>query len=112
MSAKGQTVWVSGDKGTVLKTTDGGMTWRAVAPRGVADVDFRDIEVIDDRTAFLMSSGRRSAIADLQDHRRRRELDAAHHQPRTEGFLGLHEFLGSDPRDYRRRSQLMVGSRS
>ena len=57
VSAKGQTVWVSGDKGTVLKTTDGGKTWRDVAPRGVADVDFRDIEVIDDRTVFLMSSG-------------------------------------------------------
>jgi photosystem II stability/assembly factor-like uncharacterized protein len=33
------------------------MTWRDVAPRGTADVDFRDVEVIDDRTAFLMSSG-------------------------------------------------------
>ncbi len=57
VSGKGQTVWVSGEKGTVRKTTDGGMTWRDVAPRGVADVDFRDIEVIDDRTVFLMSSG-------------------------------------------------------
>lgn len=57
VSAKGQTVWVSGDKGTVRMTTDGGMTWRDVAPRGTADVDFRDIEVIDDRTVFLMSSG-------------------------------------------------------
>jgi photosystem II stability/assembly factor-like uncharacterized protein len=57
VSAKGQVVWVSGDKGTVRKTTDGGMTWRDVAPRGVADVDFRDIEMIDDRTVFLMSSG-------------------------------------------------------
>jgi photosystem II stability/assembly factor-like uncharacterized protein len=57
VSAKGQTVWVSGDKGTVRKTTDGGMTWRDVAPSGVADVDFRDIEMIDDRTVFLMGSG-------------------------------------------------------
>jgi len=57
VSAKGQTVWVSGDKGTVRKTTDGGMTWRDVAPRGTADVDFRDIDVVDDRITFLMSSG-------------------------------------------------------
>jgi photosystem II stability/assembly factor-like uncharacterized protein len=57
VSAKGQTVWVSGDKGTVRKTTDGGMTWRDVAPRGAADVDFRDIQAIDERTVFLMSSG-------------------------------------------------------
>jgi photosystem II stability/assembly factor-like uncharacterized protein len=57
LSAKGQTVWVSGDKGTVRKTTDGGMTWRDVAPRGTADVDFRDLGMIDERTVFLMSSG-------------------------------------------------------
>ena len=57
VSAKGQTVWVTGDKGTVRKTTDGGMTWRDVAPRGVADVDFRDVEMIDEHTVFLMSSG-------------------------------------------------------
>jgi photosystem II stability/assembly factor-like uncharacterized protein len=57
VSAKGQTIWISGDKGTVRKTTDGGVTWRDVAPRGVADLDFRDIETIEDRTVFLMSSG-------------------------------------------------------
>jgi photosystem II stability/assembly factor-like uncharacterized protein len=57
VSKKGQAVWVSGDKGTVLKTIDGGMTWRSVAPSGVADLDFRDIEAIDDRTAFLLGSG-------------------------------------------------------
>jgi photosystem II stability/assembly factor-like uncharacterized protein len=57
VSAKGQTVWVSGTKGTVLKTTDGGITWLSVSPPGVADLDFRDIEAIDDRTAFIMGSG-------------------------------------------------------
>ena len=50
-------MWVGGDKGTLLKTTDGGKTWRSVSPRGVADVDFRDIEAVDERTVFLMSSG-------------------------------------------------------
>jgi photosystem II stability/assembly factor-like uncharacterized protein len=52
-----QVVWVSGDKGTVRKTTDGGMSWRDVAPRGVADLDFRDIEAVDESTVFLLSSG-------------------------------------------------------
>src|SRR5690349_12674705 len=33
VSAKGQTVWISGEKGTVRKSTDGGVTWRDVAPR-------------------------------------------------------------------------------
>jgi len=57
VSANAKAVWVSGDKGTVRKTADSGQTWRAVSPPGVADLDFRDIEAIDDRTAFLMSSG-------------------------------------------------------
>ena len=57
VSAKGQTVWVSGEKGTVLKSTDAGMTWRSVSPRGVADLDFRDVEVIDDQTVFIMGAG-------------------------------------------------------
>jgi len=41
----------------VLKTTDGGTTWQPIAPAGVADLDFRDIEAVDERTVFLMSSG-------------------------------------------------------
>ena len=57
VSGKGQTVWASGEKGTVLKSTDGGKTWRSTGPRGVADVDFRDIEAIDERTVFVMSAG-------------------------------------------------------
>jgi len=52
-----QTAWVSGDKGTVLKSNDGLKTWHPVGPPGAADLDFRDLEVFDDRTVFLMSSG-------------------------------------------------------
>ncbi|MCU1334691.1 MAG: hypothetical protein JWO19_272 [Bryobacterales bacterium] len=57
VSANGQVIWVSGDKGTVLRSTDLGATWRSVSPPGVADLDFRDVETIGDRTAFLLSSG-------------------------------------------------------
>jgi photosystem II stability/assembly factor-like uncharacterized protein len=57
VSSYAKAVWVSGDKGTVLKTTDGGMSWRAVSPPGVADLDFRDIEAVDDQKVFLLGSG-------------------------------------------------------
>jgi photosystem II stability/assembly factor-like uncharacterized protein len=57
VASSGQTAWVSGAMGTVLKTTDGGKTWRNSGPRGVADVDFRDVEAVDERTVFLLSSG-------------------------------------------------------
>ncbi len=49
--------WASGDKGTVLKTTDGGSTWRAAGLPGVADLDFRGIKAVDENTVYLLSSG-------------------------------------------------------
>ena len=49
--------WASGTKGAILRTVDGGATWKNVNPAGVADLDFRDIEAISDRVAFAMSAG-------------------------------------------------------
>ena len=57
VSVRGNTVWVSGDKGTVLRRTVEGGAWFSVSPKGTADLDFRDIEAVDDRTVFLLSSG-------------------------------------------------------
>ena len=56
-AANAQVAWASGTKGTVLKTADGGKTWRATGPSGVADLDFRDIDAVDERTAYVLSSG-------------------------------------------------------
>src|SRR5262249_34796425 len=50
-------VWASGSKGTFRKTTDGGATWQAATMPGAADLDFRDVEVIDERTVYLLSAG-------------------------------------------------------
>jgi len=50
-------VWASGAKGTFLKTSDGGATWRAATMPGTADLDFRDIEAMDERTVYLLSAG-------------------------------------------------------
>lgn len=49
--------WASGAKGTVLKTVDGGVTWKSVAPPGAEAADFRDIEAWDSNTAVIMSAG-------------------------------------------------------
>lgn len=49
--------YASGAEGTILKTTDGGMSWRKISPPGVADLDFRDIQAIDETTVFAMSAG-------------------------------------------------------
>jgi photosystem II stability/assembly factor-like uncharacterized protein len=50
-------VWTSGQGGTVLRTTDGGQTFESVGPEGAEDLDFRDIEAFDARTAVILSIG-------------------------------------------------------
>ena len=49
--------WASGNKGTVLRTTDGGVTWLALAVPGASSLDFRDIEAFDAKTAYVLSIG-------------------------------------------------------
>ena len=50
-------VWASGSGGTVLRTVDGGRTWRQVGPPGTADLQFRDIDAFDARRAVVLSIG-------------------------------------------------------
>jgi photosystem II stability/assembly factor-like uncharacterized protein len=51
--------WASGSNGAVLRTTDGGATWKSCAtPPGVAALDFRGIQAFDANTALVMSSGK------------------------------------------------------
>jgi photosystem II stability/assembly factor-like uncharacterized protein len=48
--------WASGADSTVLRTTDGGATWKKITV--TADkLDFRDIDAIDARTAYILSIG-------------------------------------------------------
>jgi photosystem II stability/assembly factor-like uncharacterized protein len=48
--------WASGADSTVLRTTDGGATWNKLTV--TADkLDFRDIDAIDARTAYILSIG-------------------------------------------------------
>ncbi|MFF8828408.1 oxidoreductase [Streptomyces sp. NPDC015131] len=49
--------WVAGSAGTVLRTADGGRTWRDVSPAGAAALELRDIEAFDDRRAVVLAIG-------------------------------------------------------
>ncbi|MER5943372.1 oxidoreductase [Streptomyces sp. NPDC001928] len=51
------TAWLAGTAGTVLRTTDGGATWRNVSPPGAAELQFRDIEAFDARRAVVLAIG-------------------------------------------------------
>ena len=50
-------VWVSGSKGTFVKTIDGGKTWIAMQVQGDESLDFRDVHAFDAQNAILMSAG-------------------------------------------------------
>ena len=49
--------WSSGNGGTVLLTVDGGETWNRRIVQGAENLDFRDIEAFDRRTAYVLSIG-------------------------------------------------------
>ena len=64
-----KTVWASGTGGTVIRTTDGGKTWKVIAVPAAEKLDFRDIEAFDSGTAYVLSigSGASSRILKTQD---------------------------------------------
>jgi photosystem II stability/assembly factor-like uncharacterized protein len=49
--------WASGTGGSVVQTADGGKTWRLRSVAGASDLDFRDIEAVDARNAWVLSIG-------------------------------------------------------
>src|SRR6266545_7382255 len=49
-------VWASGSGSTVLRTANGGATWQKLAVTPDV-VDFRDIDAINENTAFVLSIG-------------------------------------------------------
>lgn len=48
-----QVIWVSGSKGTVGRSVDGGKSWQWTIVKGFEKRDFRDIEAFDDQTAVI-----------------------------------------------------------
>ena len=51
-------VWASGTGGTVIRTIDGGATWKVMTVPGAEKLDFRDIEAFDANTAYILSIGK------------------------------------------------------
>lgn len=49
--------WASGADGTVLRTGDGGTTWRRLVVPDATGLDFRDVDAVDARTAYVLSIG-------------------------------------------------------
>jgi photosystem II stability/assembly factor-like uncharacterized protein len=52
-----QVVWASGRGGTFTVTTDGGNTWKAGVVPGAESLQFRDVQGVSEKVAYLMSIG-------------------------------------------------------
>src|SRR5450755_411937 len=50
-------VWASGRHGTFVVTTDGGRTWKAGQVNGAKWLQFRDVQGVSDKVAYLQSIG-------------------------------------------------------
>jgi photosystem II stability/assembly factor-like uncharacterized protein len=56
--AKGTaTIWASGSNGVILRSADGGKTWKQLHVANAGALDFRGIVAISDKIAYAMSSG-------------------------------------------------------
>ncbi len=56
-AAQDGTIWASGTGGTVLRSTDGGVTWEARPIAEARSFDLRDIEAISATVAYAMVAG-------------------------------------------------------
>jgi photosystem II stability/assembly factor-like uncharacterized protein len=52
-----QVAWASGAGNIVLRTTNGGASWERLGSPSADALDFRDVDAIDARTAFVLSVG-------------------------------------------------------
>lgn len=61
------TIWVSGTKGTVGKSLDGGKSWQWITVKGFEKTDFRDIEAFNGQTAIIMGIAEPAMILKTTD---------------------------------------------
>jgi hypothetical protein len=59
--------WISGSKGTIAISNDGGKTWDWKQVKGFEKSDFRDIEAFSSKEAIIMSSGTPALILKTTD---------------------------------------------
>ena len=88
--------WASGNHGTVLVTTDGGVSWKLVPFPGGSDLDFRDVHGVGERVAYLLSigAGRKSRIYKTTDGGMKWHLQLTLQDPR--GFLDAFAFWDAE----------------
>ena len=98
-AASSRVVWASGAGGTVLRSEDGGSTWTArpvPAERGAKPLDFRDVDAVDDSTAYLLSIGPGAASRIHKTRDGGATWALQHTNPEPQGFLDAMGFWDAD----------------
>lgn len=97
-----KTAWISGSKGYIAKTNDGGKTWNWQQIKGYEKSDFRDIEAFNDKEAVIMSSGSPSFILKTSDggqnwQEKYRKTDTTYFLDAMDFADKLHGYILGDP---------------
>lgn len=61
-----QVVWAAGTGGTYVVTTDGGKNWKAAVVPGAKNLQFRDVQGVSDKVAYLLSVPNTSGPTDFR----------------------------------------------
>jgi photosystem II stability/assembly factor-like uncharacterized protein len=87
-------VWAAGNLGTYLVTTDGGEHWRSAQVPGAEALQFRDVEAVNARIAYLLSigSGEDSRIYKTMNGGQTWTLQFQNHDPNA--FYDCFDFWG------------------
>lgn len=85
-------VWAGGDRGTLLRSVDGGVFWQDVAPPDTAACDFRDVHAFDHDNAIVMVAGQPARLYRTADGGATWAI--VHHDPRPEVFFDAIAFDG------------------
>nr|WP_315393836.1 YCF48-related protein [uncultured Duganella sp.] len=91
--------WASGSGNAVLRTADGGASWRQLTPPVdpmATPLDFRDIDAVDARTAYLLSIGPSTASRIFKTTDAGATWTQQYVNPDETGFLDAMTFWDAD----------------